>query len=95
MSYLSIKVIAYSGHRGNERPTTLLINDETVTIVGILAKWIEEGFSDRGRKRFFIVKANKWGIWGQAFGYAFSLIFTSAIPSSPSLVSYDKTVAGV
>jgi len=35
-----------------------------------------------------------WNIWGQAFGYAFSLIFTSAILSSPSLVSYDKTVAG-
>ena len=58
MSYVSIEVIAYSGHRVNERPTSLLINDETVTVVEILDMWIEEGFSDRVRKRFFIVKAD-------------------------------------
>ena len=48
MSYVSIKVLAYSGHRGNEKPTS----------VEILDKWIEEGFSDRVRKRFFIVRTD-------------------------------------
>lgn len=58
MSYVSIKGTAYSGHRVNERPSRLLINDETVTVVEISDMWIEEGFSDRVRKRFFIVKAD-------------------------------------
>jgi hypothetical protein len=58
MSYMSIKVSAYSGHRGNERPLSLVINDETMTVVEILDKWIEEGFYGRVRKRFFIVKTD-------------------------------------
>ena len=56
MSYVNIKVIAYSGYRVNESPQTFLINDETMTAVEIVDKWIEESFSDRTRKRFFIVK---------------------------------------
>jgi hypothetical protein len=58
MTYVQIKVTAYSGLRGNERPTSLVINDKTITVVEILDKWIEESFSDRVRKRFFVVKAN-------------------------------------
>jgi hypothetical protein len=34
------------------------MNDETMTVVEILDMWIEEGFSDRMRKRFFIVKTD-------------------------------------
>jgi hypothetical protein len=56
MPYVNIRVIAFSGYRGNERPTSLLINDETITVVEILDEWMEEGFSDRVRKRFSIVK---------------------------------------
>jgi hypothetical protein len=58
MSYVNIKVTAYSGHRGNERPASLIISDKTVTVVEIVDKWIEENFFDRVRKRFFVVKAN-------------------------------------
>jgi hypothetical protein len=58
MSYVNIKVTAYSGHRGNERPASLIISDKTVTVVEIVDKWIEENFLDRVRKRFFVVKAN-------------------------------------
>jgi len=58
MSYENIKVIAYSGYRGNEGPRALLINDEIITVVEIVDKWIEENFSDRTRKRFFIVKTH-------------------------------------
>lgn len=56
MSYVNIKVIAYSGYRDDESPRAFLINDETMIAVEIVDKWIEESFSDRTRKRFFIVK---------------------------------------
>ena len=56
MSYVNIKVIAYSGYRDDESPRAFLMNDETMTVVEIVDKWIEESFSDRTRKRFFIVK---------------------------------------
>lgn len=58
MSYVNIKVIAYSGYRVNESPWTFVINDETMTVTEILDKWIEENYSDRVRKRFFIVKTD-------------------------------------
>ena len=58
MSYVNIKVTAYSGYRDNESPRTFLMNDETMTVVESLDMWIEEGFSDRMRKRFFIVKTD-------------------------------------
>lgn len=58
MSYVRIKVLAYSGYRGNEKPTSLVINDETMAVVEILDRWIEESFSDKVRKRFFIVKTD-------------------------------------
>ena len=56
MSYENIKVITYSGYRNDERPRALIINDETMTVVEIVDKWIEESYPDRMRKRFFIVK---------------------------------------
>jgi hypothetical protein len=58
MSYVNIKVTAYSGYRDNESPRAFLMNDETMTVVEILDMWIEESFSDRMRKRFFIVKTD-------------------------------------
>ena len=58
MSYVNIKVTAYSGYRDNESPRAFLMNDETMTVVEILDMWIEEGFSDRMRKRFFIIKTD-------------------------------------
>jgi len=59
MSYMNIKVTAYSGYRDNESPRTFLINDENMTVVEIVDRWIEENFSDRMRKRFFIVKTHE------------------------------------
>jgi len=58
MSYLNIRVTAYSGYRDNESPRTFLINDEKMTVVEILDRWIEESYSDRMRKRFFIVNTD-------------------------------------
>ena len=58
MSYLNIRVTAYSGYRDDESPRAFLMNDETMTVVEIVDKWIEESYSDRMRKRFFIVKTD-------------------------------------
>ena len=58
MPYINIKVITYSGCRVNETPRTLVINNESVTVAEIVDKWIEENYSDRVRKRFFIVKTH-------------------------------------
>ena len=56
MSYENIRVIAHSGYRGEETPRAFFINDEKISVVEILDRWIEESFSDKTRKRFFIVK---------------------------------------
>jgi hypothetical protein len=45
MSYVNIKVTAYSGYRDNESPRTFVINDEALTVVEILDKWIEESWA--------------------------------------------------
>jgi hypothetical protein len=58
MSYENIKVVAYSGYRGDESPRAFFINDEKITVVEILDMWIEESLYNRMRKRFFIVKTH-------------------------------------
>ena len=58
MSDQRIKVIAYSGYRGEETPRAIILQGERIEVVGILRRWIEEGVGDRARKRFFIVKGN-------------------------------------
>lgn len=58
MFYQNIRVIAHSGHRGDEKPRAFLINDEEITVVEILDMWIEESLLGKTRKRFFIVRGN-------------------------------------
>ena len=58
MSDQRIKVIAYSGYRGEETPRTIILHDKTIGVFEILDRWIEEGFEERTRKRFFIVKGS-------------------------------------
>jgi hypothetical protein len=58
MSYVNIHVTAYSGHRGNERPSTLLVDGEAVNVAEIVDRWIEEDVSDRTRKRFFRIRTS-------------------------------------
>ncbi|HMK49306.1 MAG TPA: hypothetical protein VK435_04580 [Thermodesulfovibrionales bacterium] len=56
MPYRKIKVISYSGYRCDERPQVLFIDGRKIIPVEILDMWIEEGLSDRARRRFFIVR---------------------------------------
>ncbi len=53
-----IKVIAYSGYRGEETPRSLILHNEKIEVLVILNMWIEEGLEDRERKRFFRVKGS-------------------------------------
>jgi hypothetical protein len=56
MLHKKIKVIAYSGYRGEERPRIFTLHDKEIEIVEILNMWIEENINNRTRKRVFKVK---------------------------------------
>ncbi len=53
-----IKVIAYSGYRGEETPRMILLHGERIEVIEILRQWIEERSDDRARKRFYQVKGS-------------------------------------
>ncbi len=53
-----IDVISYAGRKGYERPTTFILRGLRVDVMEILEHWIEEGFKDRIRKRYFRVKGS-------------------------------------
>ncbi len=56
MSEEKIKVIAYSGYRGEETPRTILLRGERIEVIEILKQWIEERSDDRTTKRFYQIK---------------------------------------
>jgi len=58
MTVKKIKVIAYSGHKGEESPRAFFIDGEKIEIVEVLKMWIEERLENKGRKRFFKVKGS-------------------------------------
>jgi len=53
-----IKVIAYSGYRGEETPRIILLCGERIEVIEILSRWSEERSTDRARKRFYRVRGN-------------------------------------
>ena len=53
-----IEVIAYSGYRGEEIPREMILHNERIEVAEILSSWMEEGFKDRVRKRFFKIKGS-------------------------------------
>jgi len=62
MQIEQIKVISYAGRRGYERPTTFILQGLRIDVAEILDHWIEEGFQDRVRKRYFKVKGSDGNI---------------------------------
>jgi hypothetical protein len=58
MPHEKIKVIAYSGYRGEESPRVFILHNEEIEIIEILSTWIEEDIKNKARKRFFKVKGN-------------------------------------
>lgn len=52
-----VKVLSYSGYRGEESPRAFFLNGEKIGVMVILDMWIEEGES-REAKRFFKIKGD-------------------------------------
>lgn len=67
MTVKKIEVIAYSGHKEEESPRAFFIDGEKIEVIEVLKMWIEEGLEDKGRKRFFKVKASD--------GYFYTLFY--------------------
>ncbi|MEW6409481.1 MAG: DUF6504 family protein [Nitrospirota bacterium] len=53
-----IKVISYSGYRGDESPKVFILHGERIKVMEILKMWTEERTESRERKRFFKVKGS-------------------------------------
>jgi hypothetical protein len=53
-----IKVMAYSGYRGEETPRAIFLHGQRIKVTEILNQWIEESSDDRSRKRFYKIKGS-------------------------------------
>lgn len=53
-----IKVFAYAGYRTEETPGAFILQNENIVVIEISDMWIEEGFVNKERKRFFKVKGS-------------------------------------
>ena len=53
-----VKVVAYSGYRGEETPRTILLHGTSIEVTEILNQWIEETLDDRTTKRFYQIKGD-------------------------------------
>jgi hypothetical protein len=53
-----IDVISYSGSKGDERPLIFNHQGLRIDVLEILDRWVEEGFDDKVRKRYFRVKGS-------------------------------------
>ncbi len=58
MSRKKIKVTAYSGYRGEEKPRAFVLEGERIGVLETLRAWVEEAPGDRARKRFYVVKGS-------------------------------------
>ena len=58
-----IEVIAYSGHRGEETPRTILFRWKRIEVIEILKQWIEERFGSRNTRRFYQVKGSDGNLY--------------------------------
>ncbi len=54
----AIEAIAYSGRKGDERPKTFILHGLRIDVSEIVEHWIEEGYTDRIRKRYFKLKGS-------------------------------------
>ncbi len=53
-----IDVICYADRKGDERPLTFILRGLRVDVTMILDHWIEEGYKDRLRKRYFKIQGS-------------------------------------
>ncbi len=62
MSEEKVRVMAYSGNRGEETPRAFVLSGKKIEVVEIQEGWIEEGIEERTIKRFFKVTGSDGGI---------------------------------
>ena len=53
-----ITVVSYSGYRDDECPRAFILCNDEIIVEEILKRWIEEDFTGKTRKRFFVIKGN-------------------------------------
>ncbi len=53
-----IEVHCYSGHKGEERPLSFVLNERRVQVVEVLERRLEEDRHSKERRRLFKVKAD-------------------------------------
>ncbi|MGA2516801.1 MAG: hypothetical protein ABSG44_09635 [Thermodesulfobacteriota bacterium] len=58
-----IKVIAYSGYRGEETPRTILLNGKRIEVVEILRQWVEEKTDNRKTRRFYQIQGSDGNLY--------------------------------
>ena len=58
MAERPVRVIAYAGGRGEERPRTFFLGDERLEVEEVMRAWVEEGMGGEGRRRSFRVRAS-------------------------------------
>jgi hypothetical protein len=63
MSEEKIKVIAYSGYRGEETPRAIILHNKKIDVVKILRMWIEETFEEKERKRYYQIKGSDGSLY--------------------------------
>ena len=63
MSKEKIRVIDYSGHKGEESPRAFMLGGKRIEVVEIQESWIEERIGGRTTKRFFKVEGSDGRIY--------------------------------
>jgi hypothetical protein len=58
MADIQIEVTIYEGYRGAERPSSLMFEGNSVTVVRLLRTWVEEEHKTRKQKRFFTLQGS-------------------------------------
>lgn len=62
MSEEKVRIISYSGYRGEETPKKILLPDKTIEVVEILSSWIEQGVEGRAIRRSFELRGGDGSI---------------------------------
>jgi len=53
-----VKVVAYSGYRGEECPRLFMIRGQSIEVKAIVSMWVEEQIENKKRKRIFQVRGS-------------------------------------
>jgi hypothetical protein len=69
---IPIKVFAYSGFKGEEKPAYFTVKGDKVKVEEILSEWLEEKIDEEGKRRHYFQVKDKNGKRWKIF-YSFNL----------------------